>query len=95
MEQGDISISENTILALQSKALNDIADLVQPWLNMEELVKPMPIVIKNETAGSSHMRISIAQGRVVIELLVRVAQPESDVLVVGRGDEREIDLAMR
>lgn len=95
MEQGSVNISENTILALQSKALNSIADLVQPWLNMEELVKPMPIVIKNETAGSSHIRISINQGKVIIELVVRVARPEDDILVVGRGDEREIDLAMR
>lgn len=95
MEQGTVEISENTILALQSRALNNIADLVQPWFNVEQLVKPMPIVIKNQAAGSAHMRISIDQGRVIIELLARVVRPEDDVLVVERGDEREIDLLMR
>ena len=83
--------TEETVMKLQEKTIQEIAEAIFPWVELP--TRPMPIKLKNTTIGTHQIEISIEEGVVVIELKTRVANPTPGTLSIPTGDERIIKLS--
>ena len=84
-----------TVVAVQRKAMEDIADIILPWMAQKVVSTPMPLKIINHTVGNQHVTLAIENGQLEITLNTRELNPPSDVMVIAPEEEKSIDLTAR